>query len=126
MSFMQPKIQFVNGYNVDTDQGIQFVNSDFVGIVENDELEEIEDSGELGVFADYVEGRECYSVEDVTGYLAELSAPGYMDRLELGVFPTESDAARELILQFYDVPDDEMTDDQQKESEWLTSLMVNA
>lgn len=55
----------------------------------------------------------------IEGYGARLSMPGYMDCTEWSVFSTIHEAAEYLLDMFYDMPDDEMSDEEQSEARQL-------
>ena len=58
----------------------------------------------------------------VPAWGARLSAPGYLDCTEWCVFDTEAEAAQYLLDTYYDQPDDEMSEDEKEEREWLEEL----
>ena len=49
------------------------------------------------------------SLDSCTGYGSRLSMPGFLDCTQWAVFDTAAEAAEDLLNQYYDRPDDEMT-----------------
>ena len=96
MSFMNPDIQHCDYFEVETNSGSWIVPADLVSR-----------KGKLSRFADYVEGNEVESAEFKTGYLARLSASGYMDCTEWSAFDTEVEAIEYLLETYNDGEDDE-------------------
>ncbi len=75
---------------VDGPCGTEYIPADVCGRISGDKDE---------CFAqvrDYCENRECWSISEVEGYGARLSAPGYLDCTEWMVFESEAEARREL------------------------------
>ena len=102
MSFMQPQIEFAQYFEVDTTHGTFIVPADVVGSTMSAAPE---------AFADYVEG-EVFGddpIEVKEGWLARLSAPGYMDCTDWSVFKTEEEAVQGLKDLYGD--DDEDNED---------------
>lgn len=98
MSFMQHQITGPELWaRVETDCGTEFVPLDQLGIT----LPEWEDGPEwleecANILRDYLEGRRVFNAEEITGYGARLSAPGYLDCTEWAVFDTEEEARAHL------------------------------
>lgn len=110
--FMQPFIEAFTGYNVDTDQGMQSISDDLVTLTD-DQIETIIETGEPGPLADYLEGSRVLTIEPASGWLAYMSAPGYMDRSDYGLFDTEAEAAQVLLDMVFD-QDPESYDDEER------------
>lgn len=103
MSFMQPQIEFGQYFAVETNQGTFIVPADVIGSNK---------SIAAGVFTDYVEGTipdDDELIEIKEGWLARLSAPGYMDCTDWSVFDTEEEAVQGLKDLYED--DDEGEDE---------------
>ena len=96
MSHMQPQIVFDEWWKVETDNGTTFIPVDVVGDIAKpiDFLDYIED--------DKPPAPDAY--EEINGYGARLSAPGYLDCTEWIVFDTKKEA-REYLREMYDVED---------------------
>lgn len=100
--FMQPYIHRGTWFAVDTTQGMEVVPCDVIGRTVATHVEAL---------ANYLEGEpldpeECAQVHE--GFIARLSAPGYMDCTEWAGFDTAEEAARYLIDTYgEDFPDDE-------------------
>lgn len=112
--FMEPTVAESSYYIVETTNGTWFVNVDTSGIIDDyDEL------------CDYVEGsissKEFQSFdaegkpELKKGFIAYMSAPGYLDRTDECAFDTELEAWEYLIEYYGDESDDESDD-----SSWET------
>lgn len=81
--------------------------------------------GTSWVEAEYFDPRNWDGItetEDVLGHGARLSAPGYMDATEWVVFNSIAEAASHLLDTYYDQPDDELTEDERMEREWLERM----
>lgn len=91
MGFMQKQIVYQSWYLVETTNGTECMPSDLC----DSDLESV---------ADYCEGTP-QSVEEVTGFGARLSAPGYMDCTEWTIFGTL--ACAEEYLESLDECEDE-------------------
>ena len=89
MSFMKPQIKFAQYFEVETNQGTFIVPADVVDSTMSAAPE---------AFADYVEGEVLGDdpIEVKEGWLARLSAPGYMDCTDWNVFDTEEEAVQGL------------------------------
>jgi hypothetical protein len=83
--FMHPVIEQGNYYEVDTSFGMEIVPVDVAG-----------DGATLESVRDYCEG-EPLEITRKSGYLARLSAPGYMDCTEWSAFDTADEAASYLV-----------------------------
>ena len=70
---------------------------------------------------DIPDGAEAVAIRQ--GHGARLSAPGYMDCTEWTVFDTEADAAQYLLDTYYDMADDELSDDERSERAELEALL---
>lgn len=103
MSFMQPHIEFASFYLVETVHGTECIPEDVCGA--------ITDPRQL---QGYCEGDICFD-EDIpaseqvpelrTGWIARLSAPGYMDCTDWSWHETE-DEAREYLADAYGTDDE--------------------
>ena len=96
--FMEPRVEFGKWVSIDGPYGGEDISADFVDMGEVNELIALLDSGEQEVslagtsLEGYSENSSAYNIEIRDGYSAYLSAPGYMDRTENAVFPTEGEA----------------------------------
>ena len=96
-SFMQPQVQFDHYYEVDTTHSTEIVPCDVLG-------------QQLGtitarLLTDYCEGRICEPDDKLhprTGWLARMSADGYMDCTAWCDFPTELEAWQYLATMYGD------------------------
>jgi hypothetical protein len=93
-TFMRPYIERGEFFRVETTHGTEIIPADVIGRTVGTAAE---------AFANYCEGSivdpdECVAIE--SGYLARLSAPGYMDCTEWSAHESE-DAAREYLIQTY-------------------------
>ena len=111
MPFMQVEVSGPeNWIVVDGPCGTEIVPCDICGsLLDYDQFVEETGSDEGYVQAafeeisDYCENRECYSIEERTGYSGRLSAPGYMDCTEwMGPFDFP-DQARRAVIETYDI-----------------------
>lgn len=105
MSFMVPVVESEDYYSVDCNHGeTHIVPVSASGIVQT--------AGEL---ADYVEGEIDEPEAEIvpqTGFLCQMTAPGYMDQTEWTAFETEIEAWEYLIeTQGNSCGDDEHTED---------------
>lgn len=88
MAFMEPQIEFMSAYLVETNIGTECVPEDVC-----DDPTKLEP---------YLEGSRIESVDRKEGWFGRLSAPGYMDCTEwLGPFDTEGEA-RVALDELYD------------------------
>lgn len=102
--FMQPVIYLDNYYAVETDNGTEIVPADVVGsiafslllgrcvYVDDDDWEALSQRLQM-----YCEANVSGDITFSRGYLARLSAPGYMDCTDWSAFDNEDEAARYLI-----------------------------
>ena len=78
---------------VESDCGTEWVPIEQLGIA-------LPDTDQMEVYRkllrDYLEGNWVFSVEERVGYGARLSAPGYLDCTDWGVFDTEQEAKEYL------------------------------
>ncbi len=100
MSFMQPQIYRADYLKVNTSIGTEIVPCDVIGRTMNVHIDAL---------LNYLEGTpddpdELYEVS--TGYLARLSAPGYMDCTDWTAHAT-ADEAREYLREMYGDDDTE-------------------
>jgi hypothetical protein len=107
MAFMEHEIVFGQWYNVDTENGTEYIPYDVVGEIEIDEDGIPVDNS----LESYIEGRSILSVEKIEGYGARLSVAGYMDCTEWCVFDTEEEAEEFLEQMYGDDCDDEENDE---------------
>lgn len=117
--FMQPVIEEYDYYEVETDNGTEIIPADMVGNLEGlskpgDELRAYDEvkvcptdhdiesltprwTAALRALKDYVEGDDIQSIEFKHGFLARLSASGYMDCTDWSAHGTEQEAKDYLI-----------------------------
>ena len=114
--FMQHQVTGLeNWLRVETSQGLELIRSGDAGLfVRNSEqisqpLTDDERAKYANQIQDYVEGTP-ESWENVKGYGARLSAPGYLDCTEWSVFKTK-EIAREYLEEMY--PEDEEDEPEQ-------------
>lgn len=100
MSFMQQEIELGEWLEIETSHGTEIIPRDLVGELPDD----IELAAEL--VADYVQGDRITAIAERKGYGARLSAPGYMDCTDWGVYDTESEARDSLTEMYGDDNDD--------------------
>lgn len=114
MGFMQRQVtRKMNWIQVETNVGTEYIPGDLGIFVRNSEcasqpLTETELHESRKKLQDYVEGSVIHSWENIRGYGARLSAPGYLDCTEWNVFPTEQEA-REYLDENY--PEDDETEE---------------
>lgn len=86
MGFMKPHVEHTNYYRVETSQGTEIVPCDVAG--------EIESVNDLEL---YLEG-ELFSeeFEKCGGWIARMSAPGYMDATSWSAHTSEQEALNYL------------------------------
>ncbi len=95
-SFMQPEIYFGSYFEVETVLGTEIVPGDVTSRTASTIAE---------YFADYVEGRILDPDADAEykhGWLARMSAPGYLDCTPWGAFETEQEAMDYLVEMYAD------------------------
>jgi hypothetical protein len=92
--FMQKQVVYDRWFEVETHNGTQYIQQDFVGMTLNP------DYSELVEFLDVTNADDIYSCRVVDGYGARLSAPGYLDCTEWTVFETKEDALS-FLDEFY-------------------------
>jgi hypothetical protein len=85
--FMQRILYKERFFQVETDIGTEWVHQSDIGKTMQPNNRHL---------LDFCEGSEVYSVDVIDGWAAYLSAPGYMDRTQLAVFPRKNDAIRYL------------------------------
>lgn len=131
MAFMRAYIEPVSGWDIDTNLGGQFVSDDTVCPNQSDidsALAEMDETGNsaalLALFRDGLEPgtREVFSAEWREGWESGVSAPGYMDQSECGVFDSKAEAAAECISMFYDQPLVDMDEGELEDLRWLAEL----
>lgn len=93
-NFMQPVIEHSTYFQVETACGTETIPGDVVGRTVGTAAE---------YFSNYCEGRildadKCVPLQ--SGYLARMSAPGYMDCTEWAAFDTEQKAREYLVSMF--------------------------
>ncbi|QBQ74420.1 hypothetical protein BcepSauron_040 [Burkholderia phage BcepSauron] len=95
MSHMIPHVEFGQYFSIDTDHGTEIVPADVIGRTVGTHVE---------AFANYLEGKP-YDADEVIeprdGWLARMTAPGYLDRTDWTVHATEKEA-REYLADTYD------------------------
>ncbi len=109
MAFMEPDIQHTHYYEVSADHGSTWiVPADVVGTPRT-----------WADFSDYVEGTIDNPDDDVTpddrryGWIARLSAPGYLDCTDWSAHASEAEA-REHLREMYGDEDGEPEDEADK------------
>lgn len=99
MSFMQKEIYFGAYFSVDTTCGTKIVPQDVCGDVTH-----------VSELQDYLEGEPLDDAfECGNGWLARMSAPGYMDCTAWSVFKTEEEA-NDYLDEYYGDDDDNEED----------------
>jgi len=94
-SFMKPIIEETDYWEVEADQGGSIIPADVVGIPARIGFAALGED-ELEPFAQFAEG-EVFSATLKHGWIARLSAPGYMDSTDWSAFATFDEAAQYLI-----------------------------
>lgn len=100
MAFMQPQVYFGGYFAVETTHGTEIVPDDVIGRTMGTAAE---------AFENYVDGEiedPDEVIEHKTGWLARLSAPGYMDCTDWTVHKSESEARTYLSEAYGDDSDD--------------------
>lgn len=110
MGFMQPQVWQEAYFEIETSEGTEIIPASVatpttpgntahrrrvLALIDNEEYEELYE--ELG---DYLDGDEIYDAIRQKGWLAQLSASGYMDQTDLATFKTEHEAWDFLIEQY--------------------------
>jgi hypothetical protein len=95
---MQPQIEETDYWEIDTDVGTEIVPADVVSIPAQVDFTVTGDD-ELEPFASYCEGEPDQATLR-HGWLARLSAPGYMDCTEWSAF-SSFEAAADYLLDTY-------------------------
>lgn len=116
--FMQPVIYKGEFVTVDTPSGGSSFDLSDVSLDDVEALKvEIDENGEASAegtsIEDYVEDTRLYSIEIEKGWAAYMSAPGYMDRTELTVFPSREEAEA-YLKENYEDEDEEFEDDDEE------------
>lgn len=96
--FMQPQVYQDTYFEVDTTAGTELVPSDVIGRTM---------SVDVSALLDYLEGEPLdmdEMVEAKEGWLARLSASGYMDSTDWAAFATEGEAWEYLVDTYGEVP----------------------
>lgn len=99
MPFMQPQIVFGRWVQVEGNVGTEFIEADLVGDVEPYHGPAISIPETL---ADYCENRTVTEIKVIEGWGARFSAPGYLDRTDWAVFPSQNEAQAYLDEQVED------------------------
>ena len=113
MAFMEPEIYKGTAYLVDGPMGIDFVPRDLVGDLGLKIGETVSDlnPGRLDrLFAalrDYCENHEAYTIGRQSGWLARLSAQGYLDSTPWTLYSTRKAAETALCDELGEEDDDE-------------------
>jgi hypothetical protein len=127
MAFLQWRIEAVSGVEIDGTCGREFIDDSAMTLTDK-EIEALDDDGHkhhqivADMVAEYLEGSPRFSAERISGYSAYLTAPGYIDRTDYGVFPTVADAAESLLDLAFDGSPDDMDDDEKQAVEELSKL----
>jgi hypothetical protein len=93
--FLRPTWYQAECYRVETTEGTQTVPCDVVGALPVDADGNVSEKGVLFLLA-YCAG-ETISATRVKGWLAYLSAPGYLDRTDYALLGSEEEAKRYLV-----------------------------
>jgi|SRR6185369_4219760 len=112
-SFMQPEIEETDYYEVETNEGTETVPADVVGKLpflvyfhwskgSFYDLDAQEWFLLIEAIKDYVSGRDIVEITAKHGFIARLSAPGYMDCTDWSAFETADEAAEYLIEMYGD------------------------
>lgn len=112
-NFMQPQVtQLQNWLRVETTNGTEWIDSLFVrdSDTKTHPMSEQERTNTVKEIQPYTEGTPL-SWENVKGYGARLSAPGYLDCTAWAVFDTEEEARQYLSETFTDDTADEPGND---------------
>lgn len=102
MAFMQPQIYESDYIEVDGPHGTEIVpcdvdNFDIPEIVNFPKRTDCEDDREIpGPLAMYCENTWAYTIERKRGFVACMSAPGYMDRTDWSAHATAEEARKHL------------------------------
>jgi len=106
MPFMQVEVSGPESWIVlDGPYGMETIPCDVCGgLLDYDEYVEehgSDDGYEQAAFdavSDYAENRECWEIDEITGYCGRLAAPGYLDSTEwMGPYNSAKDARRAVI-----------------------------
>ena len=114
-AFMHPVVYEGNFWEIDGDDCVEWIDSDTVPY--SDELANMECPCDLvdTPFRDYCSSKRAFSIDFVHGWGAYMSAPGYMDRTDLYVLDSESEAI-EFLEEYYG--DDDEEEDEEDEEEY--------
>ena len=114
-SHMKPEIFKGLAYSCDTTNGIEIVPQEVCGKIRGlalpgDALAEGDKNFDAAVkqLRNYLSSGSVMDIELVEGYLARLSAPGYTDSTEWGIYDSVEDAEADLAFMYGDDDDDEM------------------
>lgn len=111
--FMRPEITTKTAwYEIDGPCGVEYVEADMIGEIEDATVFEDadDDSPNRDVppeLADYCENRTFWTIAQIDGFGARLSAPGYLDCTDWTVFPTLEEAEAHLVEMYDDGFDDD-------------------
>jgi hypothetical protein len=114
MAFMEPQIEQGQWYEIDTDNGTEFIPADLLnkadGLTIGQSADMADPSWETvaDLIHPYCVGNP-QSIKLITGWGARLSAPGYMDCTEWAVFETEQEA-RDYLRDELGANDEELDD----------------
>ena len=100
MAFMRQEIYKGSYFEIETTNGTEIVPSDVIGRTMGTHVE---------AFANYLDGKpfdDDEVIECKEGWLARLSAPGYMDCTTWGAYASE-EAARAALVEMYGDDDTE-------------------
>ena len=114
-SHMKPEIFKGLAYSCDTTNGIEIVPQEVCGKIRGlalpgDALAEGDKNFDAAVkqLRNYLSSGSVMDIELVEGYLARLSAPGYTDSTEWGIYDSVEDAEADLAFMYGDDDDDDM------------------
>lgn len=103
---MQPDIQQSDYFMVETNHGTEFIPDDVIGRLPfaidfakggSFNIDGPEFPALVRALSPYVEGTDISEVSPRSGWIARLSAPGYMDCTDWCAFDTEQEAQQYLI-----------------------------
>lgn len=92
--FMQRQIEFGKWIEVDGPHGTEFIPGDLVTLPDRKEFASDDEylAAALQACGDYCQNLEAYTIREITGYGARLSADGYLDCTDWSVFSSRRKA----------------------------------
>jgi hypothetical protein len=105
---MEKQIVYGEWYEIDGDNGTEYINSDLVSVDLDEFYQDHERTDIPPGLKDYVISEKVYSpIKIVKGYGARLTMPGFLDATEWAVFETEKEAEEYLDEEYpYDTEDE--------------------